>query len=88
VTRLVDLDDLTGLERAWTELECLRAIRAVDPELRHAIERRLDELGPAIAEPIRASLDEMHPEIVLEAHFKTLVVDTPSLGAIRRGRAG
>jgi hypothetical protein len=72
VTRLVDLDDLAGLQAAWVELERVRAIRAVDPELRATILRRLDHIDPADAEPIRAALDELHPEVVLAVHFKTI----------------
>jgi hypothetical protein len=82
IVRLVDLDDLTGLERAWGELERLHALRAIDPELRANIERHLDQLDPADAAPIRAALDEIHPEAVLEVHFKTIVPNRPVIGAL------
>jgi hypothetical protein len=86
--RLVDLDDPSALERVWNELERVHAIRHADPELRTVIEHRLNELDPAVAAPIRVALDEMHPEAIVAAHFKTLVHNRATVGAIRRGTAG
>ncbi len=79
--RLVDLDDLAGLERAWAELERVRSIRAVDPELREDILRRLDQIDPVTAAPVRAALDRMHPEMVLEAFFRTICPNRSTIGA-------
>lgn len=79
MTRMVDLDDLTGLERAWGELERVRAIRALDPELRRNIERHLVLLDPDEAAPIRAALDTTHPEVVL-AHFFTTILGGGHIG--------
>jgi hypothetical protein len=87
VVRLVDLDDSSGLERAWEELEKRRQIRALDPEYRTDIERavrralaakRIDE---AQAEAIRQELDEAHPAIVMRAHWRVLIPNRPALGA-------
>ncbi len=75
--RLVDLNDIAGLERAWAELEAVRAVRAIDPELRANIERRLDRLDPDVAEPLRTDLDRIHPDAFLAAHFETLVPRGP-----------
>ncbi len=69
----VDLDDPGDLDRVWSEVERVRAVRAIDPELRTNIERRLDRLDLAVAEPLRADLDRMHPDAFLAAHFETLV---------------
>jgi hypothetical protein len=85
--RVVDLDDITGLERAWSELERLHAIRDADPELREAILRRCEHLDAVVAAPILAALDEVHPEAVIEAHFKSLAPNRATIGTIRRGRA-
>lgn len=82
--RLVDLDDIAGLERAWCELERVRAIRALDPRLRENILRHVDRLPPDAAAPIRAALDQMHPDAVLAAYFDT-IVPPGSLGASREG---
>jgi len=88
VTRTVvlDLDDPGDVERVWQALERRRALRRIDPELRQAIARRCDTLAPSTAAPILEALEELHPEVVLEAHFRELVGDRPTLGAIRRGR--
>ena len=73
--RLVDLDDPAGLERAWSELSRLRAIRAADPELREVILRRCERLTPDQAAPVLAALDEVHPQCVLSAYFDVLAGD-------------
>lgn len=75
MSRLVDLDDLAGLERAWVELERLREVRQADPELREAIIRRCERLSPEDAAPILSALDEMHPDLVLKLHFEALAGD-------------
>jgi hypothetical protein len=84
VPRWVNLDDAAGLELAWCELERRRAVRDADPELREAILRRCDALPSELAAPILVDLDELHPEVVLDAHFRTLVADRPTVGALRR----
>lgn len=85
MTHLVDLDDLVGLERAWCELERLRAVRNLDPALRRNIERHLDRLAPDVAAPVRATLDEMHPEMVLATYFEVIVPrgSLPTIAAVR-----
>jgi len=83
----VDLNDIAGLERAWSELERVRAIRAIDPPLREAILRHVDRLEPAVAEPIRIALDQAHPEVVLAAYFTDIVPNRPTIGAFMRARA-
>jgi len=82
--RLVDLDDLAGLERAWSEIEHARAIRAIDPELRANIERRLDALAPDLAAPLRADLDRLHPDAWLLLHVEEVVPNMPAFGAFRQ----
>lgn len=87
MTRLVDLDDLAGLERAWAELERVHTIRQADPELREAIVRRCDGLHPDDAERVLAALDLAHPSAVLEAFFDLLageLLQAPALGHYRR----
>ena len=84
--RLVDLDDAAGLELAWMELAHRRAIRQADPALRAAIERCCAHLDPERAAPILAALDEVHPAVVLDAHFAELVPNHATIGAIRRRR--
>jgi hypothetical protein len=76
----VDLDDAAGLERLWSELRRHRAIRAADPPLRRAILRRAERLTGEAAKPILDALDELHPAVVLEAHFTVLVPDFPTVG--------
>jgi hypothetical protein len=87
VTRLVDLDDVAGLERAWAELERLRYVRMADPDLRAGILRRLDHLDATVAEVIRTALDEWHPAVVLDAFCWDLVPEGPTIGVYRRLRA-
>jgi hypothetical protein len=86
VSRLVevDLDDAGQLERVWQELRRHRTIRDADPELRAAIVRRCEKLPAAVANPILRDLDEVHPDVVLEAHFTTMVPNYPTLGFYRR----
>ena len=82
---LVDLDNAADLERAREQVaRRVHAIRAIDPKLRANIERHLDQIDPTEAAPIRATLDEMHPDAVLEVYFKTIVPNRPTIGAIRR----
>ncbi len=88
MTRLVDLDDVAGLERAWFELERVRAIRAIDPPLRENILRHVNRLAPDVAAPILAALDEVHPALVLAVHFETIVPNRPTIGAFRHGNTG
>lgn len=52
-----------------------------------AIRRRCDRLNAEVAAPIHDALDEVHPGIVLENWFTTLVPDFPTIGAVRRQRA-
>jgi hypothetical protein len=84
MTRLVDLDDIAGLERAWSEVERLRAVRTLDPELRADIMRHVDRLDPDVAAPILDALDRLPPAVVLEAYFETIVPNRPTIGAFPR----
>lgn len=70
--RLVDLDDLAGLEQAWDELRRYRALREIDPHLRASIIRRCQALPSDVAAAILTDLDQRHPEAVLETHFEPL----------------
>jgi len=79
----VDLDDVAGLERLWAELARHRAIRDADPPLRAAILRRCDRLSADVAAPVLHALDEMHPEVVLESFFTTIVPNMPTIGAFQ-----
>ena len=85
--RLVDLDDLPGLERAWSELQHLYAVRTADPELREAILARLDGLDPVMAETIRAALDRWQPAVVLDGFVDWMTPDIRTIGYYRRRRA-
>jgi hypothetical protein len=84
MTRLVNLDDIAGLEAAVAELERVHRIRQVEPELRENILRALDRaveigrLNEGNAEAIRAELDEVDPAVVLEAHWGDLIPDRPA----------
>ena len=87
----VDLDDAAGLELLWMELRRHRAIREADPELRHAILRRVDGMTDTVVpidsrDEILRALDRVHPAVVLEAFFTTLVPDRETIGAVRRRR--
>lgn len=84
---LVDLDDIAGLQRAWAELERVRAVRLVDPEYRAAIERLLPRLDPDDAEQVRSALDEFHPAAVADAFFEILAASVPTIGWHRRSGA-
>lgn len=87
VVRLVDLDDASGLERAWQELEKRRQIRALNPKLRADVERAVHRaltaggIDEAEAQAIQGELDEAHPSIVLAAHWKELTPNHSALGA-------
>jgi hypothetical protein len=83
----VDLDDAIGLEALWAELKRHRAIRDADPELREAIVRRCQRLPADMAAPVLAAFDEVHPNVVCEAYFTTLVPDMRTIGAVRRCRS-
>jgi len=80
----VDVDDAAGLERLWAELRRHRAIRAADPMLRAAIIRRCEPLPAAVAASVLRDLDDVHPAVVLESYFTTLVPNMPTLGRYRR----
>ena len=86
MTRLVevDLDDAAGLERLWSELRRHRAIRDADPELRQAIIRRCERLPADVAAPVLEALNEVHPMVVLESYFTTMVPDMPTIGYWQR----
>jgi hypothetical protein len=89
---VLDLDDPGAVERVWTELQRYRAIWDADPELRRAILRRVDgmagTLDPMVRDEILSELDHVHPAVVLEALFHTLVPNTETIGAVRRRRYG
>lgn len=87
MTRLVDLDDIAGLERAWAELQHLYAVRTADPELREAILARLDGLDAPLAEAIRMALDRFQPAVVLDGFVDWLTPDIKTVGFYRRCRA-
>jgi hypothetical protein len=82
----VDLDDIRDLERVWAALRWRRVIRDVDPPLRSAILRRCERLDGEVAAPIWDALDELHPGVVLEEWFTTLVPNLPTVGFCRRRR--
>jgi hypothetical protein len=78
VKLLVDLDNVADIERVWSELQRVHAIRAIDPELRANIERHLDQLDADVAAPVRVALDQMHPETVLAIYFEVIVSKRPA----------
>ena len=88
--RLVDLDDIAGLESAVAELDRVHRIRQADPDLRANIMRALDKaveigrLSEGDADLIRAELDDAEPAVVLEAHWSELVPDRAAAGAFTR----
>jgi len=86
-TVVLDLDDPGAVERVWMALQRRRDVRDIDPPLREAVMRRCERLDADVAEPILDQLDELHPELVLEAHFAVLVPNTPTVGAIGRDRS-
>jgi hypothetical protein len=83
MSRLVNLDDVAGLEAAFAELERVHRIRQVEPELRADILRAIDRavevgrLSDDEAALFRAELDEVHPAVWLEEHWSDLVPDRP-----------
>jgi hypothetical protein len=83
----VDADSVEGLEALWAELRHRRAIRDADPPLRAAVERRCESLSADVAAPILQALDELHPAVVLESYFTTLVPDMPTVGWWQRHRS-
>lgn len=68
------------------ELRQIRAIREADPPLRESILRRCERLDADLVAPIFRELDEVHPAVVLEAHFQTLAPNGPTIGAVLRRR--
>lgn len=90
MTRLVDLDDVAGLERAWRELEALREARAADPELRSACLRTLDaaeaagRIDSGRRSVLAAELERQHPEVWLDSHYLGVVPPRVTVGRIRR----
>jgi hypothetical protein len=88
------LDDLTGLEAAWHELQRAHAIKTADPELRRNIERAVTialndgRLTEDQATEISAELEATTPPVVLEAHWRELIPDRPMLGAFPRHEVG
>lgn len=85
MTRVVDLDDIAGLERAFHEIQHLMRIRESDPELRIDIERLLDGLCPSLTSQVRAELDEAIPAVVLEARWRDLIPNKFTLGSFPPG---
>lgn len=80
------LSDLANLSpdqvlALWSKVEKAKATREADPELRAAILRRAEALDPSFAAQMRDQLDEAHPAVVLEAHFRDLIADMPALGS-------
>lgn len=85
--RIVDLDDVHGLEQALDELARRRALGDADPPLRAALLRgcnRLDDRDARLASTIREELDAMHPHAVCAGRWRDLVEDRSSLGAFPR----
>lgn len=92
MSRLVDLDDIPGLESAIAELQRLDDLRKVDPELRADIERVISEaladnrIANEDATRLRHDLDEITPAAMLAANFHELVPNRPALGAYKHLR--
>jgi hypothetical protein len=81
--RLVSLDDIAGLESAWHELRRAHEIKTADPEL-----RRDGRLTEDQATEISAELETTTPPVVLEAHWRELIPNRPTLGAFPRHEIG
>jgi hypothetical protein len=92
--RLVSLDDIAGLESAWHELRRAHEIKTADPELRRNIERAVTialndgRLTEDQATEISAELETTTPPVVLEAHWRELIPNRPTLGAFPRHEIG
>jgi len=90
MSRLVDLDDAVGLQRAFDELQRAHDLHKIDPELRADIERTIDEgvvagrLANEDAARMRSELDEVAPAAMLAANVKTLIENKPTIGYYRR----
>lgn len=54
------------------EPERFHGIVGTDPELCLAILRRCQKLDPAVAAPVLEALEDLDPEVVLEAYFDVL----------------
>ncbi len=85
-TVVLDLDNPGDVERLYMARRRWVAIRDADPPLREAILRRCERLDAAVALPVLAALDEIHPEAVLAAYFAELVPDRPTIGSVIRHR--
>ena len=90
MTRMVDLDDIPGLEQAVAELRRARDARDKDPAYRATVLKRtagaLDagRITQTEADSIRRDLDLMHPGLVAEAWVKKLMPNRKALGAFPR----
>ena len=83
----LDLANLSpdAILRLWEATRRVHAARASDPRLRADILRRCQQLEDGdLAATIRAELDETHPGVVLEAHWRELIPNRPALGAFPR----
>ena len=85
-TVTIDLDDpdAAALDLLWQEIRRRHDVRQCDPELRAAITRQCALLAPDVAGPILDRLAEVHPAVVLAAHFAELVPDKVTIGWRRR----
>lgn len=84
--QLGDLADLTADEllTLWSRVEDAKRLKAVDPDLRLAIVKRCAFIkNRTAAEAIRGELEEFHPALVLENHWRELIPNRPALGSIR-----
>jgi hypothetical protein len=90
MTRMVDLDDIPGLEQAVAELRRVQDARDKDPAYRKTVLNRTAEaldagrITQTEADSIRRDLDLMHPGIVADAWVKKLMPNRRVLGAFPR----
>jgi len=90
MARLVDLDDIPGLEQAVAELRRVQDARDKDPAYLATVIKRTAEaldagrITQTEADSIRRDLDLMHPGIVADAWVKKLMPNRKALGAFPR----
>jgi hypothetical protein len=70
------------LAKLWLKVDELWRHRRIDPELRRDILRVAAKIAPALVGQLEDELDEAVPAAVLEAHWRELIPDRPTLGAI------
>jgi hypothetical protein len=77
--------DADSLLRLWERVDTIKTLRAADPELREAMIQRAELLDRLAADQIKLELDTYLPAVVLAAHWRELVPDSPALGAYLTG---